>query len=173
MAKRNNQLQDRRKMRGRRRGDHKSTQSILYSRMMLVCLLATLTWFMLPTVIFMFFATIPTTAILVTERSRHRYTWICVGCLNVLGAIPWVLDLWFGRHSIEVAFTMLTNISAIMTIYSIAFIGWIIHKTIPPIVETYIKVSAHKRIQMFYEEQQNLIDEWGNEVVEETAKTSI
>jgi hypothetical protein len=164
-------LQDRRKgQRGRRRGDANSSQSILYSRMLLLCMLAAMTWFMMPTVVFMFFAMIPTIATLVTEKDRYKYTWICVGFMNIVGAMPWVLDMWFGLHTIEIAFSMLLNITTILTIYSISLCGWFIHKIIPPMIETYIKVSAHKRIQSFYEEQQNLIDEWGNEIAETTAK---
>jgi rRNA processing protein Gar1 len=113
---------------------------------------------------------IPTIFSLITEKGRYRYNWICIGCMNALGAMPWVLSMWFGRHSIEVALGMLANVTTIITIYTIASIGWVIHRVIPPIVETYIKVSAHKRIQSLYEEQQSLIDEWGSGVVEETAK---
>lgn len=171
MAKKQQRTKDRRISGGRRRSDNVSRDSIIYSRTLLLALLAGMTWFMLPTVVFLFFAMIPTIFALVTEKGRYRYTWICTGCLNLLGAMPWVLNMWLGRHSIEVALEMLTNVTTIITIYTIASIGWVIHKVIPPIVETYIKVSAHKRIQSLYAEQQSLIDEWGSGVVEETAKS--
>lgn len=170
MAKKQKRRQDRRTSGGRRRSDNLSRDSIIYSRTLLLALLAGMTWFMLPTVVFLFFAMMPTIFILITEKGQYRYTWICTGCMNLLGAMPWIFNMWFGRHSIEAVLGMLTSVTTIITIYTIASIGWVIHRVIPPMVETYIKVSAHKRIQSLYEEQQSLIDEWGSNVVEETAK---
>lgn len=118
----------------------------------------------LPTVIFLFFAMLPTAAAYVVDRSPEKYEWICVGGMNFAGASPFLLSLWAGRHTVEAAAAQLTDVFNLMAIYGAAGLGWMMYVALPPVVGVFMQMSAQRRIAQLKATQTRLVQIWGTEV---------
>jgi hypothetical protein len=85
----------------------------------------------IPTMIVLMFSLLPSAVAFVMERGKGIYGGVCVGAMNLAGASPYLVDLWFDGHTIEAAFGILTNVFAILVIYGCAAFGWAIYATTP------------------------------------------
>lgn len=132
-------------------------------------LLAALVPFSLPTVVLVFFTMLPTLVSWVAEKGPHRYAYLCVGGLNLAGLFPYLFSLWFGVHTLDEAFRMITDPMMLMTVYGCAFIGWGIYTLLPPLVATYLANHNRGRITNLRALQTKLVSEWGEEVSRKAA----
>ncbi len=73
-----------------------------------------------PTMIVLMFALLPSGVAFVMERGKGVYGGVCVGAMNLAGASPYLVDLWFEDHTVEAAFAVLTDVFAILIIYGCA-----------------------------------------------------
>ena len=92
----------------------------------------------IPTVIVLLFALLPTAVTFVMERGKGWYGGACVGSLNMAGAAPSLVELWFTGHTIEAAFGAIGNVFTILIIYGSAAIGWAIYSTTPSLISAYM-----------------------------------
>ncbi len=118
----------------------------------------------LPTVIFLLFALLPTVAAYVVDRSPEKYECICVGGLNFAGASPFLLTLWAGRHTVDAAAALLTDVFNLVAIYGAAGLGWMLFIALPPVVGVFMQMSAQRRIATLKTTQTRLAQVWGPEV---------
>jgi len=127
-------------------------------------ILAALVPFSLPTVVLVFFTMLPTVVSWATEKGPNKYAFLCVGGLNFAGLFPYLYSLWFGVHTLDEAFRMLTNPVMLMTTYACAGLGWGLYGIMPPLVASYLAHSSQRRVGNLKTAQRTLIEEWGDEV---------
>lgn len=118
----------------------------------------------IPTVIVLLFALLPTGVAFIMERGRGWYGGVCVGAMNLAGAAPTLVDLWFTGHTIEAAFAALTEVFSLLIIYGSAAVGWVIYSTTPNIVSAYMAMTAGRRITALKAQQKELVLKWGPDV---------
>lgn len=119
---------------------------------------------MVPTAIVLMFALLPSAVAFIMERSKGWYGGVCVGALNLAGASPYLVDLWFDGHTIEAAFAIITDVFAILVIYGCAAFGWAIYSATPSLVSAYMTMTAGRRITALKTQQKELVLKWGPDV---------
>jgi hypothetical protein len=135
--------------------------------MLYILLFIPVALFTIPSWIVIFFGLMPTMVALIIDRSRYRYSWIAVGGLNFAGTAPYLVDMWFGQHTISAAIAILTDPFKLIVMYGAATMGWALCMAFPPIVGTFIDVAAQRKIASLRADQQKLISHWGKEVTGE------
>lgn len=127
--------------------------------------------FLLPVVIVLFPTTIvlapfmlPTLVAFLIDRMSGRPFTITVGLLNGAGTLPAVLVLWSQGHTLAAAQDTLGNVLLWFSAYLCAAIGWTIYTSLPPILRQYYGRITSSRVDKLRQEQDKLIEEWGDEV---------
>ena len=118
----------------------------------------------IPTVIVLGVAMIPTGVAFLMERRKGPYGGLTVGCMNLAGASPYLFDLWFGGHTVPVAVGIITNVFAWMMFYGAAMFGWAIYTTTPSLVSTFMTMTSGRRITTLRAQQRDLVQKWGPDV---------
>jgi len=86
--------------------------------------------------------------------------------MNFAGVFPYLLSLWTGIHSIDVALGILTDIFALMVMYSAAAAGWMVFMAVPPVVGVLMSGMDRRRIAALRARQKRAVKEWGKGVAE-------
>ena len=118
----------------------------------------------IPTVIVLLFALLPTAVAFVMKRGKGWYGGACVGALNLAGAAPALVELWFTSHTIEAAFGILSDVFSLLIIYGSAGIGWVVYTTTPSIVSAFMAMTSGRRITALKTQQKELSLKWGPDV---------
>ncbi|HLO75460.1 MAG TPA: acyl-CoA synthetase [Magnetospirillum sp.] len=134
------------------------------NKIVVLMILAALVPFSLPTVILLFFTMLPTMAAWASEKGSNKYAWLCVGGLNFSGVIKFLFDLWFGVHTLDESFNLLSEASVLLWAYGASGIGWILYMSLPPMVSSWLSFTTDRRIASLKAAQKRLIDDWGDEV---------
>jgi len=129
----------------------------------LLCLVALLV-ISLPTVLLLLFGMLPTIVAWVVDRSQQKYATFCVCGMNFSGVFPFLSDVWFKDHSTDAAVRILTNVFDLTVIYGTAAFGWMIFIAVPPVITQFISAMLQKRVATLREQQQKIIEEWGEGV---------
>ncbi|KAF0110935.1 MAG: hypothetical protein FD149_2586 [Rhodospirillaceae bacterium] len=117
------------------------------------------------TVVFLFFALLPTFATLVAERRAGRYAWIAVGGLNFTGAAPFLLELWFSGHHMA-GVDRILSVTTLMIMYGAALLGGLLFMAIPLVVAVFLTVTASHRVATLKMQQRRLVEQWGPELAQ-------
>ena len=120
----------------------------------------------LPTVLLLLFGMLPAIVAYIIDPSKHKTSTICVGAMNFAGVFPYLLSLWTGIHSIDVALGILTDIFALMVMYSAAAAGWMVFMAVPPVVGVLLNVMDGRRIAALRARQKRILKEWGKDMAE-------
>ncbi len=120
--------------------------------------------FSLPTVLLLLFGMLPAIVAYIIDPSKHKTSTICVGTMNFAGVFPDLLGLWTGIHSIDVALGILTDVFALMVMYSAATAGWMVFVAVPPVVGVLLNVMDGRRIEALRARQKRTLKEWGKDV---------
>ena len=108
---------------------------------------------------------LPTLVAYFCDRTEHRYALYCVGGLNLSGTFPFLLKL-IEDHTVANAMEIMGDVFSIGIIYSAAGFGWLMFLTVPPVISSFLTVLAESRKETLLAIQQQIVDEWGNEVTE-------
>jgi hypothetical protein len=133
-------------------------------KMVMVIGLLCLVPFSLPTLLVMFVGLLPTFAAAFAERGVNRYAWICVGGLNFSGLAPWLFKLWFGHHTLDYAYDLVTNLTVLLMSYGAACAGWALYLGLPPLVGMLMAATAQRRAIGLLATQKKLVEKWGDAV---------
>ncbi len=117
-----------------------------------------------PTMIVLAVALIPTGVAFLMERGKGYYGGITVGVMNFAGTLPYLVDLWFEGHTVDAALGIITNVFAWMVFYGAAMFGWAIYSTTPSVVSTFMAMTAGHRITSLRNSQRDLVQKWGPDV---------
>lgn len=127
--------------------------------------------FLLPVVIVLFPTTVvlapfmlPTVVAYIIDRQAGRPFTITVGLLNGAGTLPAVLALWADGHTLNAAQGALSNVLFWFFAYLCAAVGWTIYSMLPPLLRQYYDRVTSSRVEKLRQEQEKLIEEWGEGV---------
>lgn len=134
------------------------------NKVVVLMVLAALVPFSLPTVVLLFFTMLPTLAAWASEKGANKYAWLCVGGLNFAGVIKFLFDLWFGVHTLDEAFNLLSEGSLLLWAYGASGIGWLLYMSMPPMVSSWLSFTTDRRVAALKAAQKRLIEDWGDEV---------
>jgi hypothetical protein len=134
------------------------------NRLLIFLTLLALVPFSLPTILVMFVGLLPTIVAAVVERGDNRYAWVCIGGLNFSGLAPWLFSLWFGHHTLDFAFEVVTNITMLLVAYGAAGVGSALYLALPPLVATLMSATAQHRAVGLHAAQRKLVEQWGDGV---------
>ena len=118
----------------------------------------------IPTVIVLAVACIPTGVAFIMHRGKGYLGVITIGAMNMAGATPYLFDLWFGEHTVDGAIDIITNVFAWLVFYGTAMFGWALYSVTPSVVSTFMTMTAGHRISMLREQQSGLVEKWGSDV---------
>ncbi len=119
----------------------------------------------LPTVMLLGFGMLPGLVAMIIDRTEERSATFCVGGLNFCGVFPYLMDLWFGDHSLDQAIGQLTDVFVLAVMYGGACMGWMLYLSLPPVIASFIQVMSERRLQQLRKTQRQILDEWGDEVI--------
>lgn len=119
----------------------------------------------MPTVLFLGFAMLPALVAAIIDRTDEKSATFCVGGLNFCGVFPYLLDLWFGDHSINQSIGLLTDVYTLVVMYGAAGMGWMLYLSLPPVIASVIQVMSERRLQQLRATQKTIIQEWGDEII--------
>ena len=139
------------------------------NKIVVLMILAALVPFSLPTVTLLFFTMLPTLAAWASEKGSNKYAWLCVGGLNFAGVIKFLFDLWFGVHTLDEAFNLLSEASVLLWAYGASGIGWLMYMSLPPMVSSWLSFTTDRRVAALKAAQKRLVEEWGDEVAKKNA----
>jgi len=118
----------------------------------------------MPTLTLLFFGMLPTMVAAMVDRGPHRYAWLTVGGLNFAGVAPYLFEVWKQGHTLDAAFTQLTNVLALLVIFGAASFGWVVYMMMPPVVGAFLQVAAQRRVAVLRANQKKLVEQWGPDV---------
>jgi hypothetical protein len=118
----------------------------------------------IPTVIVLAVALVPTGVAFILERGKGYYGGLTVGAMNLAGASPYLADLWAEGHTIAGSVEIITNVFAWMMFYGAALFGWAIYSTTPAAVSAFMTMTAGNRITGMRAQQKELVMKWGPDV---------
>ncbi len=118
----------------------------------------------IPTVIVLAVALVPTGVAFIMERGKGYYGGLTVGAMNLAGASPYLADLWTQGHTVQVALGIITNVFAWLVFYGAAMFGWAIYSTTPAAVSAFMTMTAGHRITGMRAQQRELVQKWGPDV---------
>lgn len=119
----------------------------------------------LPTVMFLGFSMLPALVAGLVDRTEEKSATFCVGGLNFCGVFPYLLDLWFGDHTVSQATQMLTDVFVLAVMYGGAGMGWMLYLSLPPVIASFIQVMSERRLEQLRKTQKAIIQEWGDEII--------
>lgn len=117
-----------------------------------------------PTVIVLSVALVPTAVAFIMERKNGVYGGLTVGALNLAGAAPYLTDMWFTGHTISAAVGIITSVLAWAVFYGAAAVGWAIYAVTPNIVSASIAMTAGRQITSLRAKERELVQTWGPDV---------
>jgi hypothetical protein len=118
----------------------------------------------IPTVIVLVVALVPTGVAFIMERGKGYYGGLTVGAMNLAGAPPYLADLWTQAHTVQVALGIITNVFAWLVFYGAAMFGWAVYSTTPAAVSAFMTMTVGHRITGMRAQQRELLQKWGPDV---------
>ncbi len=119
----------------------------------------------LPTVLFLGFSMLPALVAGIIDRTDEKSATFCVGGFNFCGVFPYLLDLWFGDHSLNQSMGLLTDVYTLAVMYGAAGMGWMLYLSLPPVIASVIQVMSERRLEQLRKTQKTIIQEWGDEII--------
>ena len=108
---------------------------------------------------------LPTLVTFFCDQTEHKYAAYCVGGLNFCGTVPFLLKLT-SDHSLSAAVNIMSNVFSLAIIFGSAGFGWLLFRSIPPVISSFLIIMADTRVKSLKTMQQRIIDEWGISVME-------
>jgi hypothetical protein len=113
--------------------------------------------------VFMVIALAPTIAAVLTDKDPEKHSAIAVGAMTLGAMIPLVLGQFTAKPSS--GYNVLRDPFAWLSVYGAAGIGWGIHTAVPSITVFLSDMRADWRRKDLLRLQDELAEEWGQEVI--------
>ena len=120
--------------------------------------------FIMPTFVLVMVGLIPTFVALMTDDDPEKSTSITIGSLNVIGTLPFVIDLWVRGQTIGTAFDIMSQAMTWIVIFGAAAIGKLIIFVVPQATATISLATAERRHKMLNDHLESLKSAWGTDV---------
>lgn len=131
---------------------------------MLLLMVVILTFLIGYSLIFLLAGMLPSLVAYITDRTPNRFNVKTVGCMNFAGVAPYLSLLIQQGNQPGVVQSMLSDANVWMVMYGSAALGWVIVWLAPLSVKHILLMFAHSRKEALAIRQDELIDEWGEEV---------
>ncbi|MEQ9200291.1 MAG: hypothetical protein RLN80_09905, partial [Rhodospirillales bacterium] len=112
---------------------------------------------------------LPTIVARIIDRSESRMRFVSVGGLNLAGLSPYLISLWFGRNDLETAAYLIFDPLALLVIYGLSAVGWVMYNMTPPLVGAVLEMTSQRRMTALREKQRSLVTEWGPEITSDAS----
>jgi len=110
---------------------------------------------------------LPSAVAFVVDRSPKKFLFRCVLAVNICGALPAIIRLWVDGRSVGALTDILSNVWYWVYAYGAAAVGWSLFTGVPPLIGKFVAMRAGRRIQELRRRQEELREEWGDEVAQE------
>lgn len=117
-----------------------------------------------PTTIVIFIGMLPTLVAYIVDRSIEKNKTFTIGALNFAGCFPYLLTLWTKDNSIDGAVDIIQSPKAIIVMYTLAGIGYIINWAVTIMVSSLMVQKSQMRLKRIENEKNFLEERWGEEV---------
>lgn len=117
-----------------------------------------------PTMIVLFFGMLPTLVAFIIDRSEQKSATFCVGSINFIGVFPYIMDLWIDNNTLDAAINNVTDLFAMLIMYSASAFGWLLFMAMPTVVASFVTVLQQRKVAQLRGQQKELMEEWGAEV---------
>ena len=114
-----------------------------------------------PTVLLLAVGLLPTGIAYFFDKSDEKYPVLCIGSLNLCGVFPYILEIWFEDHSLNVALHTISDFLSLTLMYLSAGIGLALFQYVPPVISSLLKLIAKRRLLHLRNIQRNLVEQWG------------
>lgn len=114
--------------------------------------------------IFVLFGMLPTIVAMTIDRRVTRSASNTIGAFNLMGVMPYLIQLWNSSDVSQEAQHILTDVYVWFYIYSAAALGWIMIWIMPQIWANIVISRAHNKVAQLEQAQEKLVEEWGEEV---------
>lgn len=123
----------------------------------------------MPTSAMLAIGMMPTLAASLLDRSRRKSKVVTVGALNFAGCVPFLLQLWYGGHTLEHALELALAPLAIVVMYTAAAVGYFVDWGVTGFVSGLLYQKGLSRQKEIIAQQQDLVKRWGAEVTGDMA----
>lgn len=120
--------------------------------------------FIMPTFALVMVGMIPTIVALLTDKEEDKAPTICIGALNVVGVMPFVLDLWMKGQTLQQVWVLMTQTTTWVVILGAAGIGKLIIFAVPQATAAIAIAHVERRLKVLNENLTSLRAAWGPEV---------
>ena len=131
------------------------------TRVIFIFIIGGVAVFTLPTVLILGIGMLPTVAAMISDRRKEKYATLCVGCMNFVGVLPFMIKLWTEDHSYDNAFKVIGDPFTWLVMFGAAALGWAIYFVAPGIAGMFIGMRNEQRVQRLRRRQRDLVEEWG------------
>lgn len=120
----------------------------------------------IPTSMILVFGMMPTIASNLVDRTAQRSRTVCVGMMNFVGVMPFLLELWMSPapNAIDHATEIMLQPKALIIMYALAGSGYAIEAAISGIVATVMQQQARARLKVIDATLEELQARWGDYV---------
>jgi hypothetical protein len=113
---------------------------------------------------FVFIALLPTLTSILWDKKPGRFASKTVAAFNITGLFPFLMAIGSSGSPDGTAITILSNTKAWVLIYGFSIFGWAVILLVPKITMIYLEIEAKYRIKKMEKFQQDLLEEWGEDI---------
>jgi hypothetical protein len=119
---------------------------------------------LMPSFVYLSAALAPSLVALAMDRSASRALPLSVGLLNLAGALPGLVEVWKGGHSLAAALEVIAAYQALLLAYGAAAVAAVIYHGLLPLVATHTHIATARRLRQIAHQQHELTETWGEEL---------
>ena len=131
---------------------------------LLLIFIAVLSIVFLPTAVILFVGLIPSFVAFFVDSTPKKTRAVTVGSYNVMGCVPFMLDLWEVSGDLDVAIDILFTPLTLVVIYAAAAVGYFIYWGAGLVISSFFYQQGQSRRSVFVKRKQELIERWGRDV---------
>jgi hypothetical protein len=114
--------------------------------------------------IFIFLAYLPGILSVLWDKKPGRFASKTVFALNATGTTPYLFAIFSSGAPDSVAINSLNDPLAWLLIYGFSIFGWGLVYLVPQITMIFLEIKSEYMIKKMQAFQENLVDEWGEEI---------
>lgn len=131
---------------------------------LLLIFIAVLSIVFLPTAVILFVGLIPSFVAFFVDSTPKKTKAVTVGSYNVMGCVPFMLDLWEVSGDLDVAIDILFTPLTLVVIYAAAAVGYFIYWGAGLVISSFFYQQGQSRRSDIVKRKQELIERWGRDV---------
>tara|TARA_X000000950_G_scaffold140658_1_gene174555 strand:- start:5137 stop:5577 length:441 start_codon:yes stop_codon:yes gene_type:complete len=131
---------------------------------LLLIFIAVLSIVFLPTAVILFVGLIPSFVAFFVDSTPKKTRAVTVGSYNVMGCVPFMLDLWEVSGDLDVAIDILFTPLTLVVIYAAAAVGYFIYWGAGLVISSFFYQQGQSRRSDIVKRKQELIERWGRDV---------